>query len=163
MHGRPFRALAGAAPPGCLEPLQVSRPPADALGGGLRVACLGHLPFYSNGGRVRPPPRNPCDGAHGFLLCRRAAPRPAACCRLLERPLGLRRQRARSVEGASWRKDGNVGAARLSSAGPARPGSGQSMIALPPLGARRVALLDPGDFAPPYDVALALGLIAQGC
>ena len=79
--------------PGCLEPLQVSRPPADALGGRLRVACLGHLPLYSNGGRVRPPPRNPCDGARGSFLCRRAAPRPAACCRLLEHPLGLRGQR----------------------------------------------------------------------
>ncbi|MGE5779907.1 MAG: glycosyltransferase family 4 protein [Hyphomicrobiales bacterium] len=37
------------------------------------------------------------------------------------------------------------------------------MIALPPLGPRRIALLDPGDFTPPYDVALARGLIAQGC
>lgn len=37
------------------------------------------------------------------------------------------------------------------------------MIALPPLAFRRVALLDPSDFTPPYDIALARGLIAQGC
>jgi glycosyltransferase involved in cell wall biosynthesis len=37
------------------------------------------------------------------------------------------------------------------------------MIARPPLGSRRVALLDPGDFTPPYDIALARGLTAQGC
>src|SRR5512133_3474542 len=99
----------------------------------------------------------PCPCTTNSIRCRQ--PRP----RLLEHPLGLRGQRDRSVEGASWRKDGNLGAAGLSSTGPARPGSGQPMIALPPLGPRRIALLDPGDFTPPYDVALARGLIAQGC
>ena len=33
----------------------------------------------------------------------------------------------------------------------------------PPEGLRRVALLDPGDFSPPYDLELASGLRAQGC